>query len=596
MTSPDVARASTRATTTNQAECTIPRALTTLQEDLGELNRFVARQFLSLAEALQSISGHARDIAGLSREVTGLAADEESDGAIGTLRHILADSERMQVMAETSREKMQEILQRLNESRSALSYLAKMRVMLQVFGMLSRIEGSRLRNTAVDVAGLAADIRHLAEQIECHVTMIEEEVARLAELVAHSGQQLNQARGQEQQQAADLINRTQAVLAQLHERAEASRAAALSIDAQYASIRSATDKIVMALQSEDLARQRMEHVQEAIRQASVALESGESTADCARILILQRSQVLSTRDMLSDSIRSIHDSLRSLGPRLEALTAQTAALASQTEEDGLSFAAGVEAGLATVSSVFGQYLASSRAVGTTVDTVLPSLALMATGTNKLEEIEFSVRLISLNAIVKSEQLGAEGAAISTIATQLEKFSAQSEGYTHAVLESLRAIEIAVQAISGHTTTSATSLLTSFGVDDVKSELSRLTNAVEISNQAISAKLATLLGMAGKLQTELRRSSEIAEQGITITGAFDEVLRRLDGKLEELGYTPDMILGPNEARTTANLSSLYSMQAERQIHENLLGPSMREQDQNDASNASASKPDDGVELF
>lgn len=62
---------STLETDPDQATLASRHALTTRQEDLGALISLVAGHFSSLAQALQSISSHARDIAGLSREVAG---------------------------------------------------------------------------------------------------------------------------------------------------------------------------------------------------------------------------------------------------------------------------------------------------------------------------------------------------------------------------------------------------------------------------------------------------------------------------------------------------------------------------------------------
>ena len=73
----------------------------------------------------------------------------------------------------------------------------------------------------------------------------------------------------------------------------------------------------MSLQAEDIARQRVEHVQEAIRCVAVSLDAGERLESCAGVLALQRSQLAGTRDLLADSICTIQAGLQSLGPRIQ---------------------------------------------------------------------------------------------------------------------------------------------------------------------------------------------------------------------------------------------------------------------------------------
>jgi methyl-accepting chemotaxis protein len=558
-----------------------------LQGDLQELNASVAKEFGELAGALQSISGQVNSITNLSRQTTGLAMEGESDKAIGTLKQVLGDAEGVQSMAESSREELRGILSSLRQIRSPLLRLAKLHSMLNAVGTLSRIEGSRLGNTTVDLSSLSKDIDMLAEQIEKHVTAIAEESGKLAELVENGVRQLDQKKGAEQQQASEFATRTRTVLDSLHTRATAAKSAAVNIDEQYASIRGATDRIVMSLQAEDITRQRMEHVQEALSQISAGVESGQAESDSANILALQRSQVAGARDLLINAFATMLEGVGSLTLQVEKLTTETAALASQTDQNGQSFAAVTEGGLKTITNIFAQYSASAQAVVTTVETLVPSVAAMTKGANELEEIEASIHLIALNAAIKTAHLGNEGAAMSVLATEMQKITAQSVDYTKTVLQGLLAMDQSLRNVSTYGVESSNSLLRSSGVEEMQSEVHRLTELVVGASKGMSQNLASLLEMADGLQTELHAARTLAERGNGIEQRFSTVLQRLDEKLEQFGFKAGGTLQTGTGDQAAQIAALYSMQSERQAHEEVFGIE---------SQPSNAPTDDDVELF
>jgi hypothetical protein len=544
--------------------------LTAIQDALQDLNASVAKEFSELAAALQSISAQVGTLTSLSRQTMSLAQESESDRAIGTLKQVLGDAEGVETMAESSRVELHGILSSLQGIRSPLLRLAKLHSMLNAVGTLSRIEGSRLGNTTVDLTSLSKDIDMLASQIELHVSAIAEEAGNLAVSVGAGVRQLDEKKGAEKQQASEFAGRTRTVLDSLHQRAETAKASALKIDEQYSAIRGATDRIVMSLQAEDITRQRIEHVQEALSQISAGLNSGNVEADCANILALQRSQLSGARDLLINAFAAMLEGVRSLTLQVENLTAETAALASQTDQNGQSFATVTEDGLKTITTIFSQYSESARAVVATVNTLAPSVQAMTKGANELEEIEASIHLIALNAAIKTAHLGNEGAAMSVLATEMQKITAQSVDYTQTVLRGLVAMDLALRNVSTHGVASSNSLLMSSGVEEMRNEVLRLTDLVMKAGGEMSRNLASLLEMAGGLRTELHTAGTLAERGNVIEQRFNEILRSIDERLEQFGFNAAGVLQTGGGDQAAQIAALYSMQSERVAHEEVFG--------------------------
>ena len=533
-----------------------------LQDELAGLKVSLAEQFQALADALRSLSSDARQIAGLSREAAALATAGRSSQALEMLQGILEDAERIHELGETSQEKLHTIPRHLAQSRVPLARLSKLPFFLSALATLSRIEGTRIRSGTADVKGLADDIEQLAQLIEKHIATIATEADKLSALAKHSVQQLDEAKSREHQQVKDLTRRGRSVIESFRKRADASTAAAGAIDERYAGIGTAIDRIVMSLQSEDMARQRIEHIQQAL--AQVSLSDGRPAE--AAVLALQRAQLAGTRKLVSDSVDTIRTSLGSLTDHVEHLTADTTALAAQTDQDGKSFAVSMGEELGAVVSVIGQYAHSARALVATVEAVLPALTSMSSSASEIEDIQSSIQLIALNASIKTAHLGSQGAAMGVLASELQRITSHSEADSRVILQSLQAMDGALKAISGHDLTSS-ALMSSRG-EDVSGEVQRLSQTVSQSQQQISLKLTSVRETGDAIRDKLATACETAARRPAVEDRFESLLVKLGSVLEKLGHAEGTMT--DLTGKDVLLSDLYSMKEERELHEQLFG--------------------------
>ena len=271
-----------------------------LQDGLARLNACAAEVFLALGGALQSVATQAREVAGLSKSAISLGAAGQSDESMGKLQLMLGDAIQVQALGRMSREKLHEVFGHLKHCQAPLSHLMKLPSVLRTVGMLYRIEASRLegasiKGVTINVSSLTADMDEMGRQIGERVATVGSEGARLAQLFQTGTEHMDRVEERERGEATSLIQQTSAVIASFRARQKAANEAARKIDQQYGDMRLASDRIVMSLQSEDMARQRIEHVQEALAQIASGVEAGGLQGGDADILMLQRSQLLSTR-------------------------------------------------------------------------------------------------------------------------------------------------------------------------------------------------------------------------------------------------------------------------------------------------------------
>jgi hypothetical protein len=338
----------------------------------------------------------------------------------------------------------------------------------------------------------------------------------------------------------------------------------------------------------------MEHIAKALQQASLALEAGELTENYSTVLALQRSQLLDVRDFLVTSIGSIADSLRSLVPRVEALTHETAALASETDESGRSLKTDIEQGLVAVSSVLEPLSVSARAVVTTVDNVVPALAGMAKSAQILSGVEKSIRIIAINAAIKTSQVGEQGESIGILARKLQNANAQSEGQTRGFLEALQGIEHGLALIAKHGIDKESRLLDTAAVRVVHAEIISLLSIVLQAGRDLAAQLGSLLAMSQELRDEIEGACRVASQAAETTEKFDSVMKILDGSLAQFGGPTPAELPRASKEAAAALATTYSMESQRKVHRTVVGTSLDESTPGAANENS--DLGDNVELF
>lgn len=553
----------------------LQRALGILGQNLQELNLKVGNTFLGLGNALQSISARSGDLTSLSKSAVELTAAGDSRQMIETLNSVLSDTEKVRELTETGNHKISEISASLQRSQPSLAALTKLPELLNSVRILWKTEAAMLTGRAADVGGLAADMGELREEVAYNVGVMAGEESRLATLTADAVQRLSATEKHEREESGSLIRNARSVLSGLQTKTQSCESATLHVDAEYAAIRDAIDRIVMSLQSEDIARQRIEHIEEAMRQVALSASAGEPPESYLPILVLQRAQLFDAREYLGTSIQSISESLRSLSPRVDSLTRDIEGLTSETDKNGHSFKAEIKQGLEAVSSLLERFSASARGVVATVDSVVPGLASMTKSADKLSHIQAAIRIIAINAAIKTRQLGLHGIPIGTLARTLQDANLESEGHTRTVALALKKIELALQMISERGIQKESVMLDPKAVQAVEAEVNSLLKVVLESNHKLAAQFGALLQLSQTLREEIENACRVAAQASQTLEDFDSILETFDASFGPLKAAIPPVLHHSLKEKTAALASMYSMEHERRVHRDLLVASAEE---------------------
>jgi hypothetical protein len=102
-------------------------------------------------------------------------------------------------------------------------------------------------------------------------------------------------------------------------------------------------------------------------------------------------------------------------------------------------------------------------------------------------------------------------------------------------------------------------------------------------------------VAQTLISELERGSELADRASAITQLYDEQLCNFDKALRQLGVSEEMLAHTDGTNQGGDLSKLYSMESERELHLEIFGGAKSPAESREVE-SSNSDFGDGVELF
>jgi len=449
---------------------------------------------------------------------------------------------------------------------------------LLVAALNARIVAAGLGSSEDDFAGFAAEMLAL-------VRSIEEAVAAFAESFRQFGTRLQVAQAFLADFAAQHEDTPARVGRRLDEQLgaiEAHRAWARDSVAAYsqrnAGIAQQISVSVSALQVGDITRQRLEHAEAAL--SGLAPFEATDGAVIDAVCHLQAAQVRAAGQQLDLELDQLGMALQSLAEEAGAVLGAGRRDAETLLSAGTSALAGIVGGV-TQSRVLLQEFGKTRAR-------LETLGLELAGavedmSAKLEAVmasEHEIRLLSLNAAIWCSRMGEAGLGLSVISENLRHVAAEAGAAARDIATSLA------------------------GTDEIARSLTAGSHAgkQEQVDRAAAKAIALLGDSSGRLDTGYRRmrasgeqilgrlrsavesASELARLSEPIHDAAAEILSQASGPLPHVNALP----APAHQQLDEAWRR-YTMDAERRIHESLLGRPVPAMD-----DAEAEDPGDDLE--
>lgn len=579
-------------------------ALGSMEHGLSSVMKGRERDFLRLGEDLMALQAGCEDISRNARELVTCTSGQDMhvtlEGLSRELRS-LTDS----TVHDAGRRSLADIegVSRIVEELSGIvAAFSKIVKHLTMLGIATRIESARLGADGRGFSTLADDVEKLAHLIVDHCAGITGRIEALRDHV-ESARARTLAIIHAQNQCHDVISRQlSANIAGLAGMAEKSAAVSLALSQNAEEIEAEIAKAVRSLQSHDIVRQQLEHVEQALVEVAGVLDNGgrepagredalDMVAFVADVLTLQASQLDSAGRHFSEAASLLRGSLDSLASRIRGIGPAIAAVAGTTDAD--SPLARVEAGIGTVKAELGAFATQGEALGATMDSVAETIAGMGGSIEAIEEVGAEIELIAINASIKAAHTGEAGAALGVLALAIQGLSVDARRQTDAVARILGDISNASKALQDnarqHNDQSEAWRVVG-QLDTVLAATSGTAARCETLFTTLKSASAALGARAGEVGRTIDFDKDIGSRLGTIR-------RTLEG---QVGLARKLAPAGGQGRSSRlrELYDRYTMEAERAVHEAAFGlaPALRQAASPAAAPEDAGEFGDNVELF
>lgn len=453
---------------------------------------------------------------------------------------------------------------------------------LTMLGIATRIESARLGSQGLGFSTLADDVEKLAGKISDSSEKIVRRAHELSAQCQEARRSVAEMEGASAACSMSALDILRDDLTALEDLKNSSRqtAAAISGEASH-TVRSVSDA-VLSMQFHDIIRQQLEHVAEATDEVrSMAREgpgneggyNAQSWEELAgwmqSVLELQRSQLGNARSRFAEAMQTLEDGLTGIARGVETMAGQAAGLASQDQGQGQGqggVLAQFEGEVRRVSNSLREYSVLEGRIAAVMRDVGKSISDMSELVYEIEEVGSEIELIALNASVKAAHTGEEGKALGVLASAIQKLSVDARGQTDRIMALLGSVDAAalVAASQAEAATEADSF--EHAVDELDSQVAVLKD-LDVQSSAMAGRIANKAkALSGGVNESV---ASLDFQHVLLTEIAEAEVR-----LQELIEALQAVLPPGASFThppkLQELLQRYTMEAERLVHESVLG--------------------------
>jgi hypothetical protein len=554
-----------------------------LEAEKEALEAFTAtteQEFLTLGTLLRKIASLAREVKGQSDEVIAAAAGRTEDAALQFAFQLLKKAEDL---VHASREQHANVFCVFENMHLELRQIAREREVLM--RTLSPLESTNTQfriqacsfdeNTRAQFFGLAESIGEIIRDVRTAVGQRFDELERTrqtsGELVAKLTVQTGRQKNETERTLADTRNR----LSRLNDALVSSEAAAESISQSGGKIAGGVGKVIVALQTQDMSRQKLEHINSAIDKMIAHLAPGCESG-------FRGSEAADGRQFLAGAglvqlgqLRNVFAQLHGAAQEIEQGLAEVESEAKRFAESALQMGAGT-----LDDQMTGRAIESIHAVLSVIDVAVTSIrdvvhlvqklkSTFSDCTSQILELAVRLRMVALNAQIFAAHVDG-GAALEVVAMNTRTIAEQSmrqldeiSSRVAALVDSVVDLEYRLEDYQ-ELATQEQKLLGTEAAESGK-KLSRLEQELRGALAAIGPLEKELSEIIHRATIGIRFPDAVAQASSRSTALFEEIARRYS----DAGHGSDA-----GAHHKVNaLKQNYTMAHERIVHDSVVGISL-----------------------
>ena len=551
-----------------------------LAAEKDELSSFTAameEEFLDLGSLLRKITALAREVRSRSDEVTAAATGRGEDAAIQFAFQLLKKAEDV---VQASREQYDNVFLVFGKMHVDVIQIARERsALMRTLSPLEMTNSQfRIQACAFDEGtrgkffALADMIGSIVQEVKTAVGQRFEELERAGEATGMVVTRLTGLAAEQKLETERVLSATRVNLSTLNAAMQSSEAVAQSISQAGMKIAGGVGTAIVALQCQDMARQKFQHIGAAIDEmighlgsGCAAGFSGAEEADCQHFLAdasrVQRMQLRAVFEQLDEAGRQVDGGLAEIDAEAKSL-AEHALRSGGATLDGQIIGQAIES-IHTVLVVIEKAVVSVRSV---VDLVQKLKSTFKDCTSQILGLALKLRVVALNAQIFAAHVET-GAALEVVAQNTRSVADEAMRQLDEI--SLRVTEL-VDAVG-----ELEQRLGDYGELAGMEQILLSSESVEAEKKlrALERDMRGALTAIGSLERELSETLYRTAGSIRFPEAVAKASARSTGVFEQIALEYcDAGNGAPAAghQKVRDLKRNYTMAHERAVHEGVAG--------------------------
>ncbi len=547
---------------------------------IAELARSIEKDFLEIGGKLQDYTLNSRQISDLTTQIREIMTGSEITGGIEGLSLILESLQQHLTSLEGQFDKRSDILSHyLDVIGRVVSSLEEFRMLvlnLNMLGFFTQVENAHISSTDTGFASLANDVKTLGLSIEGKTKNIITESEQLAILIRHTFSDVMQLEKNRQAESRNILTNTitnQESLAGKHDQATD---AARNLASRSEKISASIGEIVSAVQFNDITRQQLEHVTEALDNLCDILindpEHANLSEDGKAAMVmdmcrLQSAQLKQSRNKITDAVDDIIKNMREISSSVSHMLSDTQQIAWASDIDGLAFMEEIDSGIGSVVNGLTNTSREQLEMEKTMQSVSATVENMSGFVMDIERLGQELQLIALNARIKAAHIGLEGAALDTISGSIYELSKNSRHDTRAISEILTDVVNTAQQFASRSD-SGISQQEQVAME-MSEKLKQFLESLHATGDQVLGVLSEVSMLGNRLANQISDTADSIDFHLELNARITDEIKNLDdiaGKAQDICGTRS---SSHDSQYIAQLKQRYTMQSEREIHQEQL---------------------------
>jgi methyl-accepting chemotaxis protein len=517
--------------------------------------------FLALGQGVFSLHAQVRDLAARAADLSGRICGAALDEVLDLLTRELELLRQAVTTEQDSVAVLEETVVAVRHLQAEAAPLGRLVRSLTMLGIAVKIESARMGEEGRGFAALAGDVDSLARRIPEQAATITAEATAMATELASQAAQVQRRRQQERDLVAGVLDHLERELATLAELSHRSQALSASIPQAAEAISAHMNALVAGVQIHDMARQRLEHVAEALDEAcraAAAVESAEPLGTAALMVdisALQERQLVACAEDLSRALADLADHTAALGEQAGRVAQQAA---SCFGGEGGSLLAAVYRELTPLLDHVASAAEEEAAMGEALTAAQKRLTDLGRLVEGIESIGLEIELVALNASIRAARAGVAGRCLGVIAGAIQEMSVQARGQTKRLTTSLQGI----LATASRLTANRSEVGVAAAVGRFQELLGRLDSMAETTGQELGA----LARAAQEVEADCHRLLALLEEQTPAVAEIHALAGAIASALAPWQSHAEILARARRPEALTALMERYTMEQERAVHD------------------------------